>query len=161
MTTQQFNELVDMYSDGLYRFAMKNLRDDDDAQDVVQNTFEAIWKNRDNINPEKLKSYAFTTCYHQIIDHVRRSQKQDKLEAKHERVAVNHKSFTGAKEIIDQALRQLPEVQRSVVMLRDYEGYHYDEIGEITGLSESQVKVYIFRARQTLKTLIGNIENVL
>ena len=54
----------------------------------------------------------------------------------------------------------MSEIQRSVVMLRDYEGYPYDEIGEITGLSESQVKVYIFRARKALKQYIGKLEMV-
>jgi len=55
----------------------------------------------------------------------------------------------------------LPEIQRSVVLLRDYEGYSYNEIAEITGLSESQVKVYIFRARTFLKNYIGSLEIVI
>jgi DNA-directed RNA polymerase specialized sigma24 family protein len=46
-------------------------------------------------------------------------------------------------------------------MLRDFEGYTYEEIGEITGLNESQVKVYIYRARLALKEYIGSIENVI
>ena len=65
------------------------------------------------------------------------------------------------KEIVRDAVSKLPEVQRSVIMLRDYEGYSYEEIGEITGLSESQVKVYIYRARVALKEYIGNLQNVI
>ncbi len=56
---------------------------------------------------------------------------------------------------------QLPADQRSVILLRDYEGYSYREISEITGLSESQVKVYIFRARMFLKNFIGKPEVVI
>ena len=55
----------------------------------------------------------------------------------------------------------MPEIQRSVVMLRDYEGYSYDEIGEICNLNESQVKVYIYRARLFLKEYIGSMERVI
>jgi RNA polymerase sigma-70 factor (ECF subfamily) len=58
-------------------------------------------------------------------------------------------------------LTKLPEIQRSVILLRDYEGYNYAEIGEITNLNESQVKVYIFRARTFLKNYIGAMENVI
>jgi RNA polymerase sigma-70 factor (ECF subfamily) len=69
--------------------------------------------------------------------------------------------FSDVKEVLDQALRQLPEIQRSVILLRDYEGYSYQEIGEITRLNESQVKVYIYRARVFLKSYIGKLENVI
>ena len=58
-------------------------------------------------------------------------------------------------------MEKLPEIQRSVVLLRDYEGYSYQEIGEITGLTESQVKVYIYRARLFLKAYIGQIDSVI
>jgi RNA polymerase sigma-70 factor (ECF subfamily) len=65
------------------------------------------------------------------------------------------------KRILNEAISKLPEDQRSVIMLRDYEGYSYDEIGRITGLNESQVKVYIFRARVFLKNYLVRMEVVL
>jgi RNA polymerase sigma-70 factor (ECF subfamily) len=64
-------------------------------------------------------------------------------------------------EILHEALERLSEIQRSVILLRDYEGYSYQEIGEITGLSESQVKVYIYRGRVFLKNYIGKLEYIL
>ncbi|HXP48902.1 MAG TPA: RNA polymerase sigma factor, partial [Bacteroidia bacterium] len=76
--------------------------------------------------------------------------------------AVSHtRTYSDAKEVLNEALNKLPEIQRSVIMLRDYEGYDYNEIGEITGLNESQVKVYIFRARKFLKNYIGSVEAVI
>ncbi|MBC7866878.1 MAG: RNA polymerase sigma factor, partial [Gloeobacteraceae cyanobacterium ES-bin-316] len=66
-----------------------------------------------------------------------------------------------AKRILDEALSKLGETQRSLVMLKDYEGYNYAEIGEITGLNESQVKVYLHRARLQLKAYIVKMENVI
>jgi RNA polymerase sigma-70 factor (ECF subfamily) len=58
-------------------------------------------------------------------------------------------------------LTRLPEIQKTVITLRDYEGYSYEEIGEITGLNPSQVKVYIYRARVTLKNYIGRLDRVI
>ena len=70
----------------------------------------------------------------------------------------HQKQYSDLKEVLNRALEQLPEIQKTVVMLRDYEGYDYEEIGEITGLNESQVKVYIFRARTFLKNYLGKVE---
>jgi RNA polymerase sigma-70 factor (ECF subfamily) len=73
---------------------------------------------------------------------------------------VHDKQYSDLAEILNIAVRQLPEIQRTVVLLRDYEGYSYQEIGDITTLSEAQVKVYIYRARVFLKNYIGKMEVV-
>jgi RNA polymerase sigma-70 factor (ECF subfamily) len=75
--------------------------------------------------------------------------------------AIEPRQFTGLNKLLEAILRQLPPVQRAVLMLRDYEGYTYDEIGRITGLTESQVKVYIYRARLAVKKKIEKMENVI
>ena len=62
--------------------------------------------------------------------------------------------YTGLQEILNIALEKLPPVQKTVILLRDYEAYSYGEIAGITGLNESQVKVYIFRARSFMKAYI-------
>ena len=69
--------------------------------------------------------------------------------------------YSDLNEILHSALGRLPEQQRSAVLLRDYEGYSYKEIGDITGLSEAQVKINIYRGRIALKSFIGKIETVL
>jgi RNA polymerase sigma-70 factor (ECF subfamily) len=61
-------------------------------------------------------------------------------------------------EKIDEGVSRLTEIQRTVLTLRDYEGYSYQEIAEMSGLSEDQVKVYIFRERKFLKAYIGQVE---
>ncbi|TVR43930.1 MAG: RNA polymerase sigma factor [Bacteroidia bacterium] len=160
MTTAQYNQCVDLYSDGVYRFILKNLRDEEKARDVVQDSFEKMWMKAEEISFEKARSYLFTTAYRTMIDAIRKN----KYHAPMEDAAWNEHSYrhdySGLKEILEEALNRLPAIQKSVVLLRDYEGYSYQEIGEIAGLSESQVKVYIYRARVFLKNYIGSVDAV-
>lgn len=161
MTVRDYNQCVDEHSDAVYRFILKNIRDVDKAKDIVQDSFEKMWIRHAEVDAIKAKAYLFTTAYHTMIDGTRRDRKQTPVDDQQEILGSVYNSYTDLREVIDDALEQLPDVQRSVLMLRDYEGYSYDEIGQITGLNESQVKVYIFRARITLKKYIGKLENVL
>ena len=65
------------------------------------------------------------------------------------------------KRVLERALTKLDEQSRALVLLKDYEGYSYEEIGQITGLNESQVKVYLHRARKVLKEYLISVENVI
>lgn len=83
------------------------------------------------------------------------------LEESHEADMLSESQYSDLNEILHSALDRLPEQQRSSVLLRDYEGYSYKEIGDITGLSEAQVKINIYRGRIALRNYIGKIETVL
>ena len=80
-------------------------------------------------------------------------------------IAENNYSHSGqysdTMEIVNKAVNNLSDKQKSVIMLRDYEGYDYKTIGEITGMTEAQVKINIFRARQFLKSYLKDIQLVL
>jgi RNA polymerase sigma-70 factor (ECF subfamily) len=65
------------------------------------------------------------------------------------------------KDLVDKSLAELPPLQRSILLLRDYEGYNYQEIGEILQITEAQVKVYLFRARQKLRDALKTLNAVL
>ncbi len=160
MTANEFNTCVDQYADSLYRFVLKNIRDKDMARDVVQDTFEKMWLKVENVEAPKAKSYLFTTGYHTMIDKIRKEKHSTLLEDHHEELVQTHNKFNDLKSVLGKALNTLSEIQRSVVLLRDYEGYSYEEIGEITGLNESQVKVYIYRARLALKVYLGSVDNL-
>src|SRR5690606_17291817 len=110
---------------------------------------------------DKVKSYMFSVAFHLFIDHTRRSKKWGEYNEKQEAQKSHNTSYTGLNEVIDEALKKLPDVQKTVLLLRDYEGYDYAEIGEITNLSESQVKVYIFRARKAMKDYLVSLDVVL
>ena len=75
MTSKEYNNVVDTWADGVFRFIRKNLTNEDDARDVVQNAFEILWKNHENVQYEKAKSYLFSTAYHNMIDFIRRNKK--------------------------------------------------------------------------------------
>jgi RNA polymerase sigma factor (sigma-70 family) len=161
MTEREYNECVKTYADNVYRFILKNLRHEEDTRDVVQTSFEKMWRNREEIDAAKCKSYLFTVAYHQMIDHIRKTKRVQLREEFNDEVKVQNRPANDLKKILEEALSRLSETQRSLVLLKDYEGYSYDEIGKITGLSESQVKVYLHRARVQLKDYLVKIENVM
>jgi RNA polymerase sigma-70 factor (ECF subfamily) len=161
MTEREYNECVKAYADNVYRFIVKNLRHEEDARDVVQTAFEKMWKNRSEVDPEKCKSYLFTVAYHQMIDHLRKVKRVNLREEFSEEQSVVNRPINNARKILEEALSRLPEIQRSLVLLKDYEGYTYEEIGRVTGLNENQVKVYLHRARLQLKNYLVKIENVI
>ena len=161
MTEREYNECVTEFSDNVYRFILKNLKHEEDARDVVQTAFEKLWRNRTEVNPGKSKSYLFTIAYHQMIDHLRKNKRVLLRESFSEEAGISSRPASNLKRILEEALGRLNETQRSLVMLKDYEGYSYEEIGQITGLHESQVKVYLHRARIHLKNYLVSPENVL
>ena len=161
MTTQDYNKCVDDHADGVYRFILKSIRDTDTAKDIVQDAFTKMWEKRKNVDGKKAKSYLFTAAYHTMIDYIRRDRKGNVDDGYLERTLVDYNSYSDIQEVLKDALDTLPEVQKSVILLRDYEGYNYKEIGEIVGLNESQVKVYIYRARVALKKYIGSLQMVI
>jgi len=161
MTEKEYNNCVNLYADNVYRFIVKNLRHEEDARDVVQTAFEKLWRNRQEVEGEKSKSYLFTIAYNAMIDHLRKVKRVYLKDEFREEASVIDKPAHNAKAVLQDALSRLSETQRSLVMLKDYEGYSYEEIGQITGLNSSQVKVYLHRARLQLKEYLVKVENVI
>jgi RNA polymerase sigma factor (sigma-70 family) len=161
MTVAEFNLSVEDYADALYRFILGNIKDKDKARDIIQDTFEKTWVRIEHIQYENIKSYLFSTAYHTMIDMIRKEKRLTKLDGIPMDEYATSAHYSDLNEILHQAIDKLPEAQKAVIMLRDYEGYSYQEIGEITGLTEAQVKVYIYRGRIFLKNYIGKLETVL
>ena len=163
MTDKQYNECVDLYADNVYRFIVKNIRNEEDARDIVQTAFEKMWRNRNSVENDKSKSFLFTVAYNQMIDHIRKNKRITLKQDFNKQAGMYEMRTTqnNAKKMLHEALGKLNETQSSLVMLKDYEGYSYEEIGKITGLNESQVKVYLHRARLTLRNYLVSPENVL
>lgn len=161
MTTKEYNQSVDLFADKVFRFILKNVRDRELANDIVQESYLRLWEQVEKVEIQKAKSWLFSTSYRYMIDLLRRDKRKENWDEISSLSVAHNKHYSDLDDILEVAISKLPEKQRSLVMLRDYEGYSYQEIGEITNLSESQVKVYIFRARKSLKEYLVSVETVL
>jgi len=162
VNTSEYNKSVDLYSDNVYRFILKSTRDEPLAKDVVQDSFMKLWERHEEVTYSKVKSWLFQTAYRQMIDLLRREKKRGDIDTVGEsKMGSSNEGYSDLQELLHQALDRLPEAQKHVVLLRDYEGYNYQEIGEMCQLSESQVKVYIFRARKAMKNYLVSIGTVI
>jgi len=161
MTEREYNECVNDYADNVFRFIVKNLRHEEDARDIVQTAFEKLWRNRDTVDNDKCKSYLFTVAYNQMIDHIRKVKRVQLKDSFNAEAKVHSYQVNDLKKNLQEALNRLSDTQKSLVLLKDYEGYSYEEIGQIMGLNESQVKVYLHRARLTLRNYLVSPENVM
>lgn len=161
MTEKEYNECVKLYADNVYRFILKNLKSEEDAKDIVQSSFEKMWINKETVENVKCKSFLFTVAYNTMIDHIRKNKRMVLKDDFVKTAQGSNNQQQNIKRILQEALSRLNERDRSLVMLKDYEGYNYAEIGEITNLNESQVKVYLHRARLQLREYLVKVENVL
>lgn len=147
----------------LYRLALRITLNSQEAEDVVQDVIIKMWKMGERLNDvENLESYALRLTRNLSIDRQRMKVNQvesfDELEDFHGGISNSIESRLEQQERIDSIrdiMMQMPEKQRSVMQLRDFEGKSYKEIALALELSEDQVKVNIFRARQFVKSRIA------
>ncbi len=156
LNRKEYNRAVEMHGQNLFGYVFKYLRNEENTRDIVQDVFEKLWKNRRSVEFEKAKAWMFRTGHNSLINFSNRYNKTiyDTQQIP-ERGRVDQRYET--KELIDKVLAQLPPQQKSIVLLRDLEGYSYDEIGEILEISQSQVKVYLFRARKKMQKQLKNL----
>ena len=105
MTAQEYNRTVDEHADGVYRFILHNIKDKDDAKDVVQDSFEKFWKNHENVQFEKAKSYLFTAAYHTMIDRIRRAKKMEPMDDADYNNHSHTKQYSDLKDILRDAVQ--------------------------------------------------------
>lgn len=162
MRRREYNIIVSEHSNNLYGYAIKFLRNKEDAADIVQDVFEKLWIHRKNVEFAKAKSWMFTTAHNAMINFSNRRGRvvlTDEMQS-YDKGTVVPNSFE-SNQVVERAVSILPPIQKSVILLRDLEGYSYKEIADILNLSDSQVKVYLFRARKKIKKqLKGMIELV-
>lgn len=161
MNRQEYNQCAENFSDAVYRFLLKSCHNKALAEDLVQDSYLILWENVDVIAYDKAKAFLFTTAYRKMIDTFRREKKNADIETVSTTDYSTDEQFSDIGEILEMALNKLPQIQKTVVLLRDYENYSYKEIADITSLNETQVKVYIFRARHLMKEFIKKPEIII
>lgn len=156
--------------DELFRLALRITLNRADAEDVVQETMLKVWNRRDSwAELESIEAYCLTICRNLALDKMKRVEHQntsleegggDAEHADHsyasnpEEQAVQRDRV----ELVRKLMSLLPEKQRTCMQLRDMEGKPYKEIADVIGITEQQVKINIFRARQTLKLKFQQLE---
>ncbi len=161
MTVKEYNRSVEEFSDSVYRFILASMKDEDRASDVVQESYEKLWRNVSDIDYAVVKSWLFSTAYHTMIDIIRKEKRMKSLEEAEPCDYMYEQGASDLNAILHMALERLPGNQKTVILLRDYEGYSYREIAEITGSTEAQVKINIHRGRYALRSFIGKLETVI
>lgn len=161
MTVKEYNRSVEEFSDSVYRFILASMKDEDRASDIVQESYEKLWRNVSDIDYAVVKSWLFSTAYHTMIDIIRKEKRMKSLEEAEPCDYMYEQGASDLNAILHMALERLPGNQKTVILLRDYEGYSYREIAEITGSTEAQVKITIHRGRYALRSFIGKLETVI
>lgn len=160
MNKKIYNDAVKNYSRRIYQYLVKSLNSSAAAEDLVQDCFLKLWQNRDDINPEKIKSWLFTTAHNLMINYVKKNNRIDyTTEYKREPMIHPNEAFD-TKQLVEQCLELLTPDQKSVIMLRDYEGYSYQDIMEILKMTEPQVKSLLFRARLKIKETLKQMNEM-
>lgn len=157
MTEVEYNKAVDAWSDDVYRFSLHSSENAALSRDAVQEAYASLWQKRSEVPYEKAKAYLFQVSYHYLMAHFRHAQvvrrTAEELKAQAEVTSSPNEVFD-LRETMRWALRQLPEVQRALLQLRDMEGYSTEELCKTLDLSTQQVATYLFRARAKMKKLL-------
>jgi RNA polymerase sigma factor (sigma-70 family) len=159
MSISEYNECVYSFSDAIYRFILKQIKNEEEAKDIVQESYEKLWKNKQSVETIFAKKWLYTCAYRLMIDLIRKQKTSDNytkdLQSSSSAQYHTNTAFD-LKQNLEKAFEHLPDIQKTVLLLRDYEGYTYEEIATITKLNESQVKVYIYRARIAMQKILIN-----
>jgi RNA polymerase sigma-70 factor (ECF subfamily) len=143
----------------LYRLALRITLLHEDAEDIVQDTLIKVWNKRDELQDiDSIEAYSLAVCRNIALDRLKKKDRQsesidtihltlyDGTASPYEQIDQKDRL-----QIVKNIVNALPEKQRSCMQLRDFEGKTYKEIANIMDISEDQVKINLFRARQTVK----------
>lgn len=148
--------MVKEHAGNLFGYVFKYLRNEEDSHDIVQDVFEKLWVNRKKVEFPAAKTWMFRTGHNALINFTQKKQRTVYDGAQIPEGSVFEKGFE-EKQLVEKVMLSLPPLQKSIVLLRDLEGYSYEEIGGILDISESQVKVYLFRARKKMQKQLKSL----
>lgn len=158
MTRKEYIHVSKAVSGKLYSYLKNCLGDSEVAQDLVQDSFEKLWGNRKELDVKQAEKWLFTTGYRAMLHWIRDNKRLSRIDQVNVDEPIEREGQDDLKEWIALGLKSLTVEQRQIILLRDMQGHSYQEIQEITGLKESQVKVYLFRARQKLKSILTKLD---
>ena len=160
MNTKQFNSKILELADSLYRLAKSILQDEYAPQDAVQDLNLKLWEKRDDLEKiENITGFVLRSMRNLCLDKLRMEHKNDELSVNIEYNEADPHTQLEKKDMATRAtilINRLPELQRTIMRMRDVEGMEFDEIAEITLLTENAVRVNLSRARQKIREQLLN-----
>lgn len=161
MKKHDYNNVIDELSAPLYRYAFHFMRNKEDAKDIVQDVFEKLWLNRKKIELERVKSWLYRCTHNAMVNFLNKRSRTRYMDSQSlpEKPILPDSHFESM-QLVERVVNILPPIQKSIILLRDIEGYSYDDIGQILDLSPSQVKVYLFRARMKIKKQLKGLNKL-
>ncbi|CAG5080504.1 RNA polymerase sigma factor [Parvicella tangerina] len=160
MNRREYNKVVVTYSENVFRYAFKWTRNEQDSKDLVQDVFGKLWEFRKKVEFKSAKPWLFTCMHNALVNFSKKKSVVEHILDVNAKMPIMYQPNYALKDLLQKSLAQLSDVQRSIVILRDSEGYSYEEIGDILELSESQVKVYLFRARKKVKEQLKDLSEL-
>src|SRR5690606_18326385 len=151
MTPTEYNKCVDTHADSLFRYCIGLTRNQADADDLVQTAFSKLWEYREELEMKVARSWLFRTAYRSMIDEYRKVKRNREYRNAQTERTTELQNSVEEKDLIREALTVLTDEQKNLILLRDYEGYSYEELCELTGMTMSNVKTTLFRSRKKLK----------
>ncbi|MGD0037980.1 MAG: RNA polymerase sigma factor [Bacteroidota bacterium] len=158
MNLLTFNQLYHTYAKDVHRFAFWLCGDTDEANDITLETFERAWLADSEIRTETVKAYLFTIARNRFLYKQKRHKRHTTLNEAMPDTAMALETRTELQSELQltlEAMQQLPEIDRAVLILRAEEGLSYEEIARTTGLTVVAAKVKVFRARAKLVSLLS------
>ncbi len=160
MDALNYKQLILPLADMLYRFARSILKNDDQAKDAVQELNLKLWEKRNYLDTvDNLQAFTMKSMRNLCLDEIRkRKNNNDLYEDLHSEIPGPHQQVeeNDMSKIIKNMIESLPELQKTVMRLRDIEGFEIEEIATITGLTNNAVTVNLSRARQKIRERINN-----
>jgi len=166
MLVRDFKTDVLPISNKLLRFALQILQDEEEAKDVLQDTFLKLWQKREElVKVENLEAFAMRMIRNRCLD-VIRGRRTVSMEVvkkvnipEEESLETDHMETTDSVILVKRIINELPDLQRTIIHLRDIEQLEYDEIAEATQLNVNAIRVNLSRARKKVRDEILKIHN--
>jgi len=160
---EAFDQIFQRYGDRLYGFAVKVLKSEEEAEELVQDVFLKIWEKRKNLKEEDtLRTYLFTIAYHNMCRLFRRRNYQERLikelnDFKSEQIINDENTdYQSVMEQVDKLIDQLPPRQKDVFIKSKKEGKSSKEIAAELNITPGTVDNHVSAALKYLRKNIGN-----
>jgi RNA polymerase sigma factor (sigma-70 family) len=154
ISKKTYQQLISQYSDRIYTYLAKNMKDKSMAEDLTQDCFLKLWNNRLFLNEPVAKTWLFKTAYNSMLNYLRKNKRlsfdTDSLDRDNQ---ISNPYFPDTQDLLNHIFEQLTTEEKTIILLRDQEGYTYEEIAKIMDISDSGVKTKLFRARQKFKQI--------